>query len=93
MFVNPEYVEYVVDGRGERSREREEESSAVASLRVELAEALGRLTRAESELAAVAARCDALWNVVCGAHAVWFGLGVGVLRCGVVWCGAARGVV
>ena len=60
MFVNPEYVEYVVDGRGERSREREEESSAVASLRVELAEALGRLTRAESELAAVAARCDAL---------------------------------
>ena len=63
VFVNPEYVEYVVDGRGERSREREEESSAVASLRVELAEALGRLTRAESELAAVAARCDALERV------------------------------
>ena len=63
MFVNPEYVEYVVDGRGERSREREEESSAVASLRVELAEALGRLTRAESELAVVAARCDALERV------------------------------
>ena len=61
--MNPEYVEYVVDGRGERSREREEESSAVASLRVELAEALGRLTRAESELAAVAARCDALERV------------------------------
>ena len=63
VFVNPEYVEYVVDGRGERSREREEESSAVASLRVELAEALGRLTRAESEIAAVAARCDALERV------------------------------
>ena len=63
VFVNPEYVEYVVDGRGERSREREEESSAVTSLSVELAEALGRLTRAESEIAAVAARCDALERV------------------------------
>jgi len=64
VFVNPEYVEYVVDGSRERTRwerrERTEESSAVATLRVTLAEALGRLTRAESELAAVAARCDAL---------------------------------
>lgn len=64
VFVNPEYVEYVVDGSRERTRwerrERTEESCAVATLRVALAEALGRLTRAESELAAVAARCDAL---------------------------------